>query len=128
MAKDNSVVTVCADTDKASVNQAMAAFYGDDSGSEELSVPLSASGSAPATHWGAANFVTGAQATALKDWPTGTLPTPLAPWSGYGLDDTTALAAGAKMIQSVMTGADFNTLAMTNFEAAIASLGLTRVA
>lgn len=127
MPNDNSVVIIAADANKAAVNPALAAFYGDDPGSENVSVALSASGIAPATHWGGANYVSGALATALKDWPTGTLPSPAAPWASYGLNNTSALAAGSTMTVSVMTGGDPDTLSMTNFEAVLASLGLQRV-
>lgn len=127
MSNDNSVVTICAEADRAECNQAMAAFFGDDPGSDEISVPLSSDGQLPVTHRGCASFVDASKATALKDWPNGTLPTPAAPWSNYDLDETSALEAGQAMVMSVMTGGNFNTLAKTNFEATIQSLGLQQI-
>lgn len=127
---NQSVVIVAPDTDRDAGNNALAAYYGDDLGSQNLSVPLSASGQLPATHWGSHIWLPPANATAIKDWPSGILPTPANPWIDYDLSSATALAAGQAFIVSVMSATDqnFQTLPMTNFLAVLSALGLQRIA
>jgi len=126
---NQSVVIVVTDANRTAANEALAAYYGDDPGSQNISVPLSASGQLPATHWGSHIWLDPARATAIKDWPSGTLPTPTQPWGNYGLDDASALAAGETFIVSIMAATDANlqTLPMTNFLATLAALGVQRI-
>ncbi len=134
MSTNQSVVYLCADADKAKANLGMAAFYGNASDAQNLSVglvPLDVAndGSVPATHWGGASWQPPAQATALKDWPGGVNPTPASDWSNYGMDEDDALAAGAAMTVQVMTsaGGDEDTLPMSNFAALLAAKGLQEI-
>jgi hypothetical protein len=126
---NQSVVVVVADANLADANSALAAYYGDDPGSQNISVPLSASGQAPATHWGSHIWLSPTRATDIKDWPSGVLPQPASEWENHGLDATSALAAGASFIVSVMAATDqnFQNLPVTNFMATISAMGLQRI-
>jgi hypothetical protein len=134
LALDNSVVLVCTVSNKTAVNQVLSAYWGDAPGAVELTVPLCALASDPngatATAYGGAIWQDGASASALKDWPTGTLPTTkpgggAIDWAGHGQDATSALATGALMNVQVATGPDATP--MSNFASLISQLGLQKV-
>jgi hypothetical protein len=126
---NQSVVIIAPDADAADCNAALAAYFGDDPGSQNLTVQLSADGQLPATHWGCQIWRAPDSATALKNWPSGSLPTPASAWDNYGLNSISALAAGEAMIVSVMSATDQNlqTLPTTNFTATLSALGLQRI-
>lgn len=126
---NQSVVIVAPAADRDNGNNALAAYFGDDYGSQNLSIALSASGQLPATHWLCHIWLAPASATAIKDWPSGTLPTPVADWSGYNLDAASALTAGQTFIVGVMSATDqnFQTLPQTNVDAVMTALGVQRI-
>lgn len=126
---NQSTVIVIPDTNKADCDAALACWFGDEIGTTEYSVPLSSSGEAPATHWAVHFWNPPDKAAALAAWPSGVLPTPVGSWADYGLDATSALAAGQASTVHVMAASDatFNTMPQTNFEAAIAAHGLVRI-
>lgn len=129
MFTQQSVVIIVTDEYRDVVNQALAAFFGDDPGSQNLTIRLSSDGQEPVTYWGLHIWQSPDGATALKDWPSGTLPTPVADWSGYGLDAVSALAAGSHMVVSVMSATtdNFQTMPQTNFTSCCGALGLQRI-
>jgi hypothetical protein len=129
MALDNSVVYICLAANITACNSAMAAFYGDSPSAQNFSVALCADNVNPVeaipTAWGGAIWREGADATTLKDWPNGVLPTPEQPWANYGLDDASALAAGEAMNVQVATGPDASPV--TNFNSLLVQMGLQKV-
>lgn len=104
---DHSCIIAVPDAYKNNVSKTLAAFWGDDPpGTDEFSVPLSASGLAPATHWLLHLFQNNAGALALAALPTGsgTLPSGinLAPYSVSTVDARAACANISRV--SVKTG------------------------
>jgi len=109
MANDHSVVIVVPGASKADANAMLAAYFGDDPGSENLAQPASASGQAPPTHWFCHIYRNNASAAELAAMPTplgvGTLPSGL-DLTGYNITQAAAQTAAAALSRvSVKTGA-----------------------
>lgn len=127
------VALLCSDADRTTCNTALAAYCGDDPTAQAMMIPCSASGQAPATHWGQWQWTNCDNASRLKDWPSGVLPTigwtdQTIDWASYGLDETTALAHGALLyITATGCASQNNVYAEQALDAILVAHGLQRV-
>lgn len=108
--QDRSCILVVDDANKAVANKVVARIFGDPANSENISIPLSASGALPATHWANHIWRTESEAAVLLALPTGggTLPTFTdgLTWADYGTTAVAAAAAvaGPNLTANVATG------------------------
>jgi streptogramin lyase len=127
-----SVVIIAPAASKADGDLALACYYGDELGAANLGLKVSANGQLPATHYMSHIWLDPARATAIKDWPSGILPTPNGQygyWEDYQLTEASALAVGQTFIVSVMAASDdnFQTMPQTNVASVLTALGLQRI-
>jgi hypothetical protein len=132
MTCSQSVVIVTSVANQPLANAAIVEWWADH-GADEFAARLSPTGQEPATHLACHAYFTPAQATALKDWPTGIVPTarhdgtPI-DWSREGLTAEQAAQAGAALYVSVVSCADTSgSQPTTNIAAVEAALGLQRI-
>lgn len=122
MATDQSVILIVDDAHKDDANNLIASIFGDVVGSQNISQPLSASGSDPATYWCGGAWETLETANILLALHSGTLPaTP--DWSVWNLTPATALAAATAMTIGVAT----NIAPLVHLNAMLASMNLQRI-
>lgn len=125
---DQSVVVVVPAARVDEANAALAAYFGDEPGSQGLTIPLAPNQNAAVTHRACHLWRTPQGATDLKDWPGGTRPTPVGNWTDHGLSENAALTAGTAMSVHVMAASaeTLQSLPGVNLNAAIASHNLER--
>jgi hypothetical protein len=106
--EDRSCILLVPDATKDTANKVIARMFGDPPEAQNISVPLSATGSAPATHWCNHIWRSEAAAADLLALPTnsGTLPEIAdgLTWEDYGTTEAEARTAAATLGVYVATG------------------------
>lgn len=109
--------------DRATGDLVSTALGHQDFGAQTYVVPLSATGTAPATHWGCHTWATDAFVQAISACVAQTA-LPPAPWAAVGLDEAAVFSFCSALVVSVQNGG----VALDHFETVASAHGLARVA